>query len=142
MNMKTIQQLLHDIFKGNNSVAITAITKTETNQSIPFKDDIILKIAVLSLVNPEVTRFVLYVGLHEDGKMMLCAASLLRKKSAEAILSKLPGFEEVQGDGVFFSEFDPRKPISAFKKFINQIGEVQEEKVIGRKYKLEKVLVR
>jgi hypothetical protein len=51
----------------------------------------------------------------------------------------LPGFEELQGNGTYFAEFDFGKSKIAFRKVINQIGNIQTENLRGKVEKLKKV---
>jgi hypothetical protein len=141
--METIQKLLEELFKDsqkNGSVKITVVSVADACKGVPFDPALpVYKIDVLSVTDPEATRFVSYVGMHEDGKVGIWATTFLRKQNAETILSGLPGFEELQGNGTYFAEFDLNRPKIAFKKVLNQIGEVQTSNLRGQKLKLMRV---
>lgn len=139
----TIKKLLKEIFAGNDtedgSIRISEI-RSEDCKSVPFSaSEPVYKVAVLSVTDPETTRFISYVGMHENGEVALWATSFLRKENAEAILSRLPDFDEMQGNGTFFSEFNFSKPKSAFKKVINKIGEIQTDNLRAKKIKGKRV---
>jgi hypothetical protein len=138
-----IKNLLNELFKKsqqNGSVKITTLNVADACKGVPFNPALVVyKIDVLSVTNPETTRFVSYVGIHENGQVGIWATTFLRKENAEAILSKLSGFEELQGNGAYFVEFDFNKPKTAFKKAVNKIGEIQTESLRGKKQKILKV---